>query len=92
MFEQKAPKLTGVDHPFSNADEKSLDVSRFRVSRTTTNGLLGFSLGNERPVKKREKETIVSNNGIIGDQALHRGLVKNGRRGYHRSELLLQVE
>src|SRR5215467_1748014 len=92
MFEQKATKLSGVDHAFTDAYKKGFDVSTFRMSRSPSGLMIGLPLFYQRPIKQREKRSIVLDNGITVEKVLHGGLVKDGRCGYHSRELLLWME
>src|SRR5260370_37719796 len=72
MFEQKATKLTGVDHAFANANQKGFEVGTFRMSGSSTSRALLLPLVDEGPIEQGKESAVVLNHRVMLKQSCHR--------------------
>ena len=89
VSEKKLTKLSGGDEAFADTDQEGFHVSGFGMGWPSTQGLPGFPLLDDGPIKRGEKGPIVGDDGIMIEQFGQGGLVKDVRSRYQSMGLLL---
>jgi len=89
MREQVVPKLSGILEAFLDTNEEGFEVSAFGVRRTAPPGLLGLPLLDQGPIQERKEGAVLLDQRIVLQLSGKLGLVKDARRGYHSTKLLL---